>query len=325
MRRLKWGVLGCAGFARRRSIPAMMQSKSTELIAVASRTAEKAESFRSEFNLRRGYASYDDLLDDPEIEAVHIPLPNGLHAQWSLRAIEKGKHVLCEKSFSDNIEQAESVHRAAQERNLQFMEGFVWRMHPQHRLARRMIQEGRIGAVRLVRAAFSFVLNNRPNIRLDRQLGGGAILDVGCYPISAARFYFNSEPLNVSMLGDIDPTWDVDTGAAGVLEFEQGRAVIDCSFDLPFRTDMEIVGDRGRIFFPKAWQPPDQATIFVDEEPVSVEPANHYELMFEHFSRSVLDQRPVEFGTRDAILQVRAISAALNSIRSNSKVYLSRI
>ncbi len=320
MKKLKWGVLGCSGFARRRSIPAMMHSRYSEVVAIASRTAEKAESFRAEFDLARGYGSYEELLDDPEIEAIHIPLPNALHAEWTLRAIEKGKHVLCEKSFSDNVEQTEKVASAVKRTGLQFMEGFVWRMHPQHELARRLIDENKIGAVRLVRAAFSFVLNNRPNIRLDRQLGGGAILDVGCYPLSAARFYFGAEPVQVCMTACIDPQWDVEMGATGILEFSAGAAVIDCSFDLPYRTDLEIVGDRGRIYFPRAWQPPDEATIFVNDEVVTVEHANHYERMFEHFSYSVLNGLPVRFGADDAVNQVRTVSAVLDSIRNKRRV-----
>jgi D-xylose 1-dehydrogenase (NADP+, D-xylono-1,5-lactone-forming) len=320
MKRVKWGVLGCSGFAQRRSIPAMLQSPSTELLAVASRTAEKAEAFRSAFDLARGYASYDDLLSDPEIEAVHIPLPNSLHAEWTARALKSGKHVLCEKSFSDSVNATREIAQTVKETGLQFMEAFVWRMHPQHELAKALIDEGKIGRVRLMRAAFTFVLNNRPNIRLDRTLGGGAILDAGCYPISAARFYFADEPKQVCMSGSVDPGYDVDMGAAGILEFAEGKAMIDCSFDLPFRTDLEIVGDTGRIYFPRAWQPPEQATFQLNDESIVVKPANHYQRMFEHFSACILDNVPVKFGAEDAVKQVRTVSAVLSSIRSGSKV-----
>lgn len=300
----------------------MMQSKSTELVAIASRTAEKAEAFRSEFDLDCGYPSYEEMLDDPEVEAVHIPLPNALHAHWALRALEKGKHVLCEKSFCDSVERAQAVAAVVRRTGLQFMEGFVWRMHPQHELALQLIRDGRIGSVRLVRAAFSFVLTNRPNIRLDPSLGGGAILDVGCYPVSAARYYFEAEPLNVCMSGGIDRQWNVDMGSSGILEFPEGQAIIDCSFDLPYRTDLEIVGDSGRIYFPRAWQPPDQATFMLNDEPVMVEPANHYERMFEHFSSSLLSGDPVRFGIEDAVNQVRSVAAVLDSIRAGHKVVI---
>lgn len=321
MKKVRWGILGCSGFARRRSIPAMMQCDSIDVRAVASRTQEKAETFRNEFGLSRAYGSYVELLDDPEIDAVHIPLPNGLHAEWTTAALEKGKHVLCEKSFSDNVELTENVAEVVRRTKLQFMEGFVWRIHPQHVTARRLIDEGVIGAVRLVRAAFSFVLN-RPNIRMDRELGGGSILDAGCYPLSAARFYFGDEPKRVYAKGALDSQYDVDLTAAGILEFSAGNALFDCSFDLPFRTDLEIVGDKGRIYFPRAWQPPEEATIFVNDEPLTLPKANHYQLMFEHFSRCILNNESVDYGVDDAIAQARVVSGVLQSIRSGQFVSL---
>lgn len=322
MEKVSWGVLGCSGFARRRSIPAMLQSASTNLLAVASRTLEKAETFRNEFSLAQCYGSYNELLDAPDIDAVHIPLPNALHAEWTLKALEKGKHVLCEKSFSDNVAITEQVGSMVKRTGLKFMEAFVWRMHPQHLTARRLIDQGVIGAVRLVRSSFSFTLTDRPNIRMDRELGGGAILDVGCYPISAARFYFGDEPVRVLVSGAVDSQCDVDMSAGGVLEFPAGNAVFDCSFDLPFRTDLEVVGERGRIHFPRAWQPPEQATIMVNDEPITIEPANQYQLMFEHFSRCILNSEPPRYDVDDAIAQSRTVSAVLQSIRTRQPVSL---
>src|SRR5213592_2558633 len=154
MGKVKWGVLGCASFARRRTIPAMLEAPSVELIGVASRSSEKAESFRSQFSLPRAYQSYEELLDDPEIQAIYNPLPNGLHGEWMIRAAEKGKHTLCEKPFTSDAAEAQRVADVAGRTGVKIMEAFMWRFHPQHERARQLIDNGAIGPVKLVRGAF---------------------------------------------------------------------------------------------------------------------------------------------------------------------------
>lgn len=315
MQKLKWGVLGCSSFARRRSIPAMLQAQSVDLLAVASRTKEKAESFQSEFDLKRSYGTYDELLDDPEIDAVHITTVNGLHCEWMLRAVEKGKHVLCEKPFTTSLLQAEKVAAQAAGTKLHVMEGLVWRVHPQHIRAIEAIEQGVIGAIRLVRAAFTFQLQD-PTIRCHPVLGGGSVLDVGGYPVSSARFYLRAEPTVVNARGYIHPDYDVDMHMTGLMQFDHNVALMDCGFDAPFRTDLEIVGDKGRIYFPKAWQPPEEATIFINEEPVNLPRANHYVLMFEQFSSRILDGADPDYGIVDAVAQMKTVDAILRSIRS---------
>lgn len=315
MKRLKWGVLGCSSFAFRRAIPAMFQASSTELVAIASRTLAKAQSFQSEFGVKRAYGSYEELINDPEIDALHITTVNGLHADWMLKALANGKHILCEKPFTVSLSQAERVYSLARNSKVQVMEAFVWRHHPQHEYARKAIQEGAIGDVRLVRPAFTFQLKDL-SIRCDPVLGGGSVLDAGCYPISSARYYFCSEPATVNARGFVHPEYKVDMNVAGMLEFPEGVALIDCGFDSPFRTDLEIVGSKGRIYFPKAWQPPEEATIFVNEQPVELPACNQYILQVEYFSQCVLNDSPVEHGIEDAYKQMKAIAAVLRSIES---------
>jgi predicted dehydrogenase len=315
VKKLKWGVLGCSSFAFRRAIPALLQAELSDLVAVASRTPDKAESFRSTFGIKRAYGTYDELLSDPEIEAIHITTVNGLHADWMVKALENGKHILCEKPFTVNLSQAERVYALASASKLQVMEAFVWRHHPQHNSAMQAIEQGAIGEVRLVRPAFTFLLKD-PSIRCDPVLGGGSVLDAGCYPISSARYYFRAEPTTVNTRGFIHPEYKVDMNVAGMLEFSDGVALIDCGFDSPFRTDLEIVGTKGRIYFPKAWQPPERATIFINEEAVVLPPCNQYVLQVEQFSQCVLNQSPVGHGIEDAYKQMKTIAAVLRSIES---------
>ncbi len=318
MSKLRWGVLGCSSFARRRGIPALLTTPSAKLVAVASRSKEKAEKFRSEFGLARCYGSYEELLDDPDIDAIHITTVNGLHAEWMLKSIEKGKHVLCEKPFTTSVEQAEKVAAAAEGSKTKIMEGLVWRFHPQHKQALKAIEQGEIGDVRLVRAAFTFQLQDPAvaAIRLHPELGGGAMLDIGCYPVSSSRFYFGSEPSLVNVRGYVHAEYGVDVHMAGSMEFPGGVSLIDCGFDAPFRTDLEIVGSTGRIYFPKAWQPPQEATLYLNDEPIVLPATNQYVLMFEHFSTAILQGSSLDWEVTDAVLQMKAIEAIIHSIHS---------
>jgi D-xylose 1-dehydrogenase (NADP+, D-xylono-1,5-lactone-forming) len=318
MRLVKWGILGGSGFARRRSIPAMMQAPNVELVGVASRSLEKAQKFQEQFGLKKSYASYEQLLDDKEIEAVHIPLPNSMHAEWTLAALAKGKHVLAEKPFATNLEDAQRVAEAAESSELKVMEALMWPFHPQHRTAKKLIDDGVIGEVRFIRASFTYMMTAKAGIRLDKNLGGGSLLDVGCYPISGARYYFQQEPISVFASGQIHPEHGVDTNASAILDFPKGRAVIDFGFHLPYRTEMEIVGDLGAIIFPRAWQPFEQAVIYLNDDEIVLPPANHYVNLFEHFSECVLDDTALEIDVADAVNQMKVLDAVKTSIVSGA-------
>ena len=319
MARVSWGVLGCSDFARRRAIPAMLESSSVDLVGVASRSAEKAEAFRALFDLRRAYPSYESLLEDPEITAVYLPLPAALHAEWMLRAAAHGKHCLCEKPFTSSAADAARVLDAFTGRGLFVGEAFMWRLHVQHRRARMWVERGRIGEVRLVRAAFSVRLTRRPDIRLDPALGGGSVLDLGCYPVSAARFYFGDEPIAAYACGTVDPAYGVDMSMSGVLEFPHGAAIIDSAFNLPYRTELEIVGEEGTIRMPKPWLPDSEATVIINDKVETMPPENQYVTQFEFFSTCILEGIPPRFGPEDALAQMRALDAVLRSMRSGAR------
>jgi len=316
MDKVRWGVLGCADFARRRAIPAMLRSQSVELVGVASRSPEKAEEFRAEFSLPRAYSSYEQMMEDPEIQAVYVPLPNGLHGKWTMEAADHRKHVLCEKPFASSAAEARLVAEFAMRRNVRVMEAFMWPFHSQHERAKGAIRDGAIGVVRCVRASFSFPIPRKPNFRLRPELAGGSVMDIGCYPISAARYYFEAEPTHVYACGEIDTEYRVDMRMSGVLEFANGSALIDCAFDLPYRTHLEIVGESGTIVMPKPWQPDPEATVLIKGQTVTLPEENQYVKEFEHFSRCLIDGTAPRFGPEDAVRQMSAIDAVLRSIRS---------
>ncbi|HSV74454.1 MAG TPA: Gfo/Idh/MocA family oxidoreductase [Chthonomonadales bacterium] len=313
MTRVQWGVLGCSSFARGVALPALSAARGARLHAVASRDATRARELADRFSARRAYGAYEDLLADPGVDAVYIPLPNSLHAAWSVRAIEAGKHVLCEKPFAMTRSEAVRVADAAARRGVQVMEAFMWRFHPQHDLALRRIREGAIGAVRLVRAAFTFTIARERNIRLAPSLGGGSLLDIGCYPVSAARFYLGAEPVRAYARAVFDPEYRVDMAVAGVLEFPEGDGLFDCGFRLPYRADLEVCGESGVIQIPAAWLPPEQAHIVVNGDTHGFGACNQYVQEFEHFSRCVRNEEPARFGIEDAVLQARAMDAVRRS------------
>jgi predicted dehydrogenase len=312
----RWGIIGCAAFARRRAIPAMLQTASVEVSAVASRQSQKAKEFADEFKIPKAYASYEELLADPDIDVIYNPLPNGMHSEWTIAALKQGKHVLCEKPFVVSSQEVQDVAKVISGTTCKVMEAFMWRFHPQHEFTKRAIADGAIGKIRLIRGAFTFTLEDKDNVRWQENQGGGCLLDVGAYPTSAARYYFADEPVAIYATGSLHPQAKVELSAEAIFEFKQGKALIDCAFDLPYRTDLEIVGEKGRIYLPKAWQPDEVATVFINDEPHQMPKANHYVLQFEHFSQSVINNQPPRFGLEDAAKQIRVIEAIRRSIRS---------
>lgn len=295
----------------------MLLAPSVEVAGIASRTYEKAEQFRADFGLPRAYHSYEEMIGDPEIQAVYIPLPNGLHAEWMIKAARAGKHCLSEKPFASSAREAREVCDAVNREGVLAMEGFMWRLHAQHLAARAAIDAGEIGPVRLVRASFTFRIERLPNVRLVSALAGGGVMDVGCYPISAARFYFGAEPQTVFASGEIHPEHGVDVRAGGILEFAGGRALFDCALDLPFRVALEVTGETGVLQIPKPWQPdPEGSVILVNDEERRFPAQNHYVDEFEVFSRCILEGRRPPYGPEDAVRQMAVIDAVLKSVRS---------
>lgn len=320
MRKVKWGVLGCAAFAKSTAIPAMKLAHNVELVGIASRTHEKAQEFAQLFDIPKTYGSYEELLADPEIEAVYNPLPNGLHPEWAIKCAEAGKHTIVEKPFANDVTEAEQVSAAAKAHNVLVMEAFMWRFHPMHRRVRQLIRDGALGQVKLIRVAFTFTLARETNVRLDAQLAGGGIMDVGCYCLSASRFLLDSEPTRVFAIADFDPEFHVDMLASGIMEFPNGRVLFDTGFALPYRNEYEVIGTKGKIVAPGAFLPGAEPELRIEiDGKVEYEPfhgINQWALEFEHLSNCLIEGTPLDYDTEDAVKQQLALDAIRRSTRT---------
>jgi D-xylose 1-dehydrogenase (NADP+, D-xylono-1,5-lactone-forming) len=253
--KLRWGILGCARITRRGLIPGIRDSQSSMLQAIGSRNRETAESWAAEFGVPNAHGSYQQVLDDPDVDAIYIPLPNELHKPWILAAANAGKHVLCEKPLALDTNEASTVLWHCRQRDVILMEAFMWRHQPRTLAIRRMVLEGAIGQLRLIRASFSFPMQG-DDWRLNPKRGGGALWDVGCYGVSTARLFAGTEPQQVQAFAHFGET-GVDLSLAAALEFPgEVSATIDCSFEQPFRCFYELVGTQGVIEVPDAYLPP---------------------------------------------------------------------
>jgi D-xylose 1-dehydrogenase (NADP+, D-xylono-1,5-lactone-forming) len=310
---LRWGILSTANISR-----ALLGSGHGEFVAVASRSGERAEAFAREHGLARWHGSYEDLLADDGVDAVYVPLPNSMHVEWSIRALEAGKHVLCEKPMSRHPDDVERAFDVAERAGLVLMEAFMWRHHPQLERARELIAAGTVGALRLVRAAFSFAGRPPGDIRLQRDLEGGGLMDVGCYCLSGCRALTGSEPERVygeQVLGDDA----VDVAFAATLRFPGDvLGTFDCGMSYAARDELEAVGDEGSLFLDDPWHGR-RAEIEVRRPDGSVErvepgQANSYALELQNFEAAVRGDAPPLLGRDDALGQARAIAALYRSV-----------
>lgn len=322
-----WGVLGASRFALKKSVPRMRKSARTEVRALASRSIEKAQSAANALSIPRAYGSYEELLRDPEIEAVYIPLPNHLHAEWTARAIRHGKHVLCEKPLAVNSAQVETLLALQQEASVLVAEAFMVRFHPQWQSVRELIASGRIGELRSLSYSFSYHNTDAENIRNIRSAGGGALLDLGCYAVNTARWLFDAEPLRVFAFCDRDPKFLTDRLTSAVMEFPTGHATFMCSTQLVDYERVHVVGTLGRIEIEVPFKsPPDhRCRIRIDDgrdvfesgcEIVEFAAVDQFELQAEQFSEAVRTGGRLENTLSDAIAGMRVIDALMRSMES---------
>ncbi|HET7627596.1 MAG TPA: Gfo/Idh/MocA family oxidoreductase [Bacillales bacterium] len=323
-----WGILGNAGIARKALIPAIQRADNAKLYAIASASSNVEQAAR-EYGAEQAYTNYEALLEDPEVDAVYIPLPNGLHAEWVKKAAAAGKHVLCEKPAALTAAEAADMVTACERSHVLFMEAFMYRFHPQHEKVRALIAEGAIGEVRTMRSRFSFTLNDAANnIRTNPELGGGALYDVGCYCIHASRYMLGSEPTHVYAQARIDGRFGVDMTTSGLLTFANGvQAAFDCSFEAPDEEFYEVVGSEGRIYVERPFRPDKtddgNGRIVVNGETHVIE-GDAYKAQVEHFSRCVLEQtEPVHPGA-ETVRNMQVIDACREAMRTGNAVSVSR-
>jgi D-xylose 1-dehydrogenase (NADP+, D-xylono-1,5-lactone-forming) len=320
---VRWGILSTANIARL-LVAGANEASGAEVVAVGSRDRERGEAFAGELGIARVHGSYEKLLADPEVEAVYVPLPNSMHVAWSIRALEAGKHVLCEKPMSRRAADVEEAFAAAERAGRLLMEAFMWRYHPQTERLAGLVADGTIGRLRVVRAAFGFTLApGSRNVRWSGELEGGALMDVGCYCVSALRL-LAGEPERVS--GELLEGGDgVDARFAGLFRFAGGLlGTFDCAFDVPTRAGIEAVGETGTLVALDPWhgRAPQLRLLRPDADPedLAVEAANPYRLEVEDFSAAVREGREPRLGRADALGQARAIEALYRSASEGCSV-----
>lgn len=328
-KQLNWGVIGAAGI-NGSVVPAIQASSTGRVVAIASRTQEKAQAAADKFGIPTAYGSYEELLADKSIDAVYIPLPNHLHREWAIRAAEAGKHVLCEKPLALNAQEAQEMADACAKAGVQLAEAFMYRHHPRWERIKNVIASGEIGELRVLRGAFTFNgAANKGNVRFNADWGGGSLFDVGCYPVSTARFLLGSEPVAASAHALFSLEHDgVDMMLSGILEFPGDVALtFDCGMWADFRNFFEIVGTKGRIDIPGTFLPNGEEADFIvysdGQRRVDKEPApNQYTLQADRFARSVWGEDTPLVPPTDAVRNMRALDALLRSAREKARVTL---
>jgi predicted dehydrogenase len=323
-RKVRWGVLSTAAFGLNTCVPAMQKGDLSEVSAIASRSLQNAEQAAARLGIPKAYGSYEELLADDQIDAIYNPLPNHLHVPWTIQAAEAGKHILCEKPIALNKDEAAKLIAVRDRTGMKIQEAFMVRTHPQWLGTRELLRAGRIGDVRAVIGFFSYFNRDPGNIRNQPPIGGGALLDIGCYPITLSRFIFGDEPRRV--LGSIerDPDLGIDRLTSALLDFPSGHASFTCSTQMVSYQRMQICGTRGRIEIEIPFNaPPDKATrIFIHDgkDPAGNNPeviefpiCNQYTVQGDLFSRAILENGEQPTPLEDAVKNMAVIDAVFRS------------
>jgi predicted dehydrogenase len=323
MNKVRWGILSTAKIGLKQVIPAMQKSKYVDVVAIASRDIKKAESAANELGIPKAYAEYETLLADPDIDAIYNPLPNHLHVPYTIKALQAGKHVLCEKPIGMNaIEAQQLLDACKQYPQLKVMEAFMYRFHPQWQKAKQLVDEGALGEVKNIQAFFSYYNADAGNIRNKPETGGGALMDIGCYCISFPRFITNSEPQRVVSLMDFDPTMQTDRITSGMLDFGKGlTATFTCSTQLEPYQRVNIFGTKGRleIEIPVNAVADEPAHLWLQNnrivQEIITEPVNQYTLQADEFSKAILNNTDVPTPLTDGLNNMKVIDALFKSAK----------
>ena len=323
-KKVKWGVLSTAKIGVTKVIPGMQLGECSEIVAIASRDGKKAEEVARKLRIPKAYWSYEELLADPEIEAIYNPLPNHLHVPWSIKAAEAGKHVLCEKPIALNVAEAKALLAARDRTGVKIGEAFMVRTHPQWLRTRDLIRSGRIGELRSIIGSFSYFNRDAANIRNVLDWGGGAMFDIGCYPINTSRFIFGEEPSRVISLVERDPEFQVDRLASVILDFPAGQSIFTCSTQLVPYQRMQFLGTKGRIEIEIAFNAPNDrpCRLFIDDgrdvlgggiATETIPTCDQYTIQGDAFSRAVRGDGEVPVPIEDAVRNMAVIEAVFRS------------
>lgn len=326
--KVKWGILGAASIARRRVVPAMRHCKFAQVAAVASRSLAKSQEFAREFSIPKAYGSYEELISDPEIEVIYNPLPNHLHVEWSIRAASRGKHVLCEKPIARTVAEARRLLEAGDEYGVKVGEAFMVRTHPQWLRAHELIRSGRIGKLRSAAGVFSYFNVSPENVRNSIEYAGGALMDIGCYPVKTSRFIFGEEPVRVFACIERDPSFKTDRLTSAILEFPTGQGIFTVSTQMNYFQRMVFLGTKGRIEIEVPFNAPTDkpCRVIIDDgkdlyagasQVVELMPiCNQFTIQADLFSRAVREDAEVPNPMEDAVCNTAVIEALFRSAES---------
>jgi predicted dehydrogenase len=325
MIKVRWGVLSTAKIGLEKVIPAMQRGNDSYIEAIASRNLQSARIAAAKLGIAKAYGSYEELLADPEINAIYIPLPNHLHVEWAIKGLESGKHILCEKPIGLTSAEGEQLLEVAKKHpHLKVMEAFMFRHHPQWQRAKQLVDEGKIGELRTIQSFFSYFNRDPQNIRNQADIGGGALMDIGCYAISLSRFIFNQEPQRVFGTAEYDEEFQTDRLISGILEFGLGTSTFTCSTQLVPYQRVNIFGVEGRVEIEIPFNaPPDQPCRMWHQrgnevEEIVLDICDQYTIQGDLFSQAILNDTAVPTPIEDAIANMKVIEALFASAKSGS-------
>ena len=332
MEPVRWGVISTAAIGVDHVIPAMQKEEACDVRALASRNAARADKVATDLGVPRAYGSYEELIADPEIEAIYIPLPNHLHVPWSIKAAEAGKHVLCEKPIALNAAEAQTLLEVRDRTRVLIQEAIMTRTHPQWLRIRELVRERRIGRVQTVWGTLNYHLTDPNNVRNQADIGGGGIYDIGYYPITTARFVFETEPIRVVSLVEYDPAFKIDRLASALLDFPNGQASFICGTQLIPLQRFLIIGSAGSIETPTGFGAPVDRPVKIlinggggdlihganDQTEELVEPIDQYGRQGALFSRAIRSEGTQQVPLEDAVANMKVIDALYRSARSGS-------
>jgi len=326
---IRWGILSTANIAIESVIPAMLDSEYSSVTSIASRNINKAKIVAKQFQIPKYYGSYQELLDDVEIEAVYIPLPNHLHVKWAIKALKAGKHVLVEKPIAiSSLEAKELFEEAEKHPRLKIMEAFMYKFHPQWIRVKEMINNGEIGKLKTIQSSFSFFDDDPESIVNHEEFGGGSLMDIGCYPISISRFLFDAEPESVSANIEYHPDFKVDILASVILDFREGSSSFFSSIQMIDNQRVQIFGTEGSIKFEIPFNPPEDkpVKIWLEKEEmkkeIEFEKCDQYSLQVDMFSLAIMEHKKVPVSLEDAINNMIVIEKIRESSRLGKRVSL---
>jgi predicted dehydrogenase len=330
--KIRFGIIGCSNIAKSSVLPAMKKSKNVILEHIGSRSEEKAKNFSDEFGCKK-FGSYNDVLNDEDVDAVYISTPISTHEEWIAKSANSRKHILCEKSSVDTFSSAKKSIKVCNDNDVRLMEGFMFRFHPSHRKVKELIQQKKLGKISLFSSKYGFPPISKNNIRYNKSLGGGILNDAGCYPICASRIIFGSEPIGISCEQQIDKEHEVDTKTSLFMKFNNSQISQSfVAYDMSYQSTYSIWGSEGHLQLTRAYNVPSDMNVNLEinsstiNEKISIDPVNHFEIMIDSFCSELITPGSSSFNFEEDLLnQAKSMEAARLSFKENRYVEINEL